>query len=131
MLCHYLGEAGLKKCASSNPLPVSAANDVQAAGRAIKGDVMDLPIADSMLIDMKTLELLSVFRQDRRSNRLPIIILGFQSGRDDKLQAVESAGVHFITIQPVGACSSDSSGSTKDKQNGISATCSKSSIYII
>ena len=131
MLCHYFEEAGIKKCAFSNPLPVSAANDVQAAGRTIKGDVLDLSIADSMLIDMKTLELPSVFRQDRRSCRLPIIILGFQSGRDDKLQAFESGGDDFITIQPVGACSSDSSGSTQDKHNGISATCSKSSIYII
>lgn len=121
----------MKKCAFSDPLQVSAANDVQAAGRAIKGDVPGLPIADSMLIDMKTLELLSVFRQDRRSNRLPIIILGFQSGRDDKLHLFESGGDDFITIQPVAACSSDSSGSRQDKQNGIKSTCSKSSIYII
>ena len=54
-------------------------------------------VADSMLINRKTLRLLNTFREDQRLDRLPIIILGSQYGRDDKLQALKSGADDYIT----------------------------------
>ena len=51
MLYPCPGETGQKKCAFSGPLPVSVETNAQASVKAIKHDVPDLIIADSLLID--------------------------------------------------------------------------------